>query len=177
MNVWTCLIGRYIWAKPLQSYPTLSDPTDCSTPGSSAHGFLQARMLEWLSCSPPGISPTWDPAHVSYVSRTGLPLHYIFTSSTTWEALIGRYLLLNTTWLSCNTKCSEKIIHFQKFHSVESNHLDHSSVPWSTKTKHWCCHLSKLNSVAGRVRHSLDQVWKRNLYLKIPLLLISFFTL
>ena len=30
-----------------QSYPTLSDPIDCSPPGSSAHGILQARALEW----------------------------------------------------------------------------------------------------------------------------------
>ena len=30
-----------------QSCPTLCDPMDCSPPGSSAHGILQARMLEW----------------------------------------------------------------------------------------------------------------------------------
>ena len=26
---------------------TLSDPMDCSLPGSSAHGIFQARVLEW----------------------------------------------------------------------------------------------------------------------------------
>ena len=26
---------------------TLSSPLDCSTPGSSVHGILQARILEW----------------------------------------------------------------------------------------------------------------------------------
>ena len=30
-----------------QSCPTLSDPMDCSLPGSSVHGILQARGLEW----------------------------------------------------------------------------------------------------------------------------------
>ena len=30
-----------------QSYPTLSDPMDCSPPGSSVHGIFQARVLEW----------------------------------------------------------------------------------------------------------------------------------
>ena len=30
-----------------QSCPTLSDPTDCSLPGSSVHGIFQARVLEW----------------------------------------------------------------------------------------------------------------------------------
>ena len=30
-----------------QSCPTLSDPMDCSRPGSSVHGIFQARVLEW----------------------------------------------------------------------------------------------------------------------------------
>ena len=30
-----------------QSCPTLSDPMDCSPPGSSVHGSFQARVLEW----------------------------------------------------------------------------------------------------------------------------------
>ena len=31
----------------IQSCPTLSDPMDCSLPGSSVHGIFQARVLEW----------------------------------------------------------------------------------------------------------------------------------
>ena len=30
-----------------QSCPTLSNPMDCSPPGSSVHGIFQARVLEW----------------------------------------------------------------------------------------------------------------------------------
>ena len=30
-----------------QSCPTLSDPMDCSLPGSSVHGIFQGRVLEW----------------------------------------------------------------------------------------------------------------------------------
>ena len=30
-----------------QSCSTLSDPMDCSLPGSSVHGIFQARVLEW----------------------------------------------------------------------------------------------------------------------------------
>ena len=30
-----------------QSCPTLSDPIDCSLPGSSVHWIFQARVLEW----------------------------------------------------------------------------------------------------------------------------------
>ena len=32
-----------------QSCPTLSDPMDCSPPGSSVHGIFQARVLEWVA--------------------------------------------------------------------------------------------------------------------------------
>ena len=34
-----------------QSCPTLSDPMDCSLPGSSIHGIFQARVLEWGAIS------------------------------------------------------------------------------------------------------------------------------
>ena len=32
-----------------QLHPTLSDPRDCSPPGSSVHGIFQARVLEWCA--------------------------------------------------------------------------------------------------------------------------------
>ena len=42
-----------------QSCPTLCDPMDCSLPGSSLHGILQARVLEWVAISfSRGIFPT-----------------------------------------------------------------------------------------------------------------------
>ena len=46
-----------------QSCPTLDNPMDCSLPGSSVHGILQARILQWVAIpSPkdlpnPGIQP------------------------------------------------------------------------------------------------------------------------
>ena len=46
-----------VCAQPLQSCPTLCDPMDHSPPGSSVHGFSQARILEWLPCTPPGEFP------------------------------------------------------------------------------------------------------------------------
>ena len=50
-------------AKLLQSCPPLCDPMDCSPPGSSVHGILRARILEWVAMpssrgsSDPGIKP------------------------------------------------------------------------------------------------------------------------
>ena len=37
--------------KSFQSCLTLCDPMDCNLPGSSVHGILQARILEWLAIS------------------------------------------------------------------------------------------------------------------------------
>ena len=41
----------YSAAKSLQSCPTLSNPMDCSPPGSSVHGIFQVRVLEWVAIS------------------------------------------------------------------------------------------------------------------------------
>ena len=45
------LIGKVVKVLVIQSCPTLCDPMDCSQSGSSVHGFLQARILEWVAIS------------------------------------------------------------------------------------------------------------------------------
>ena len=40
-----------------QLCPTLCDLRDCSPPGSSVHGILQVRTLEWVVISSPGHLP------------------------------------------------------------------------------------------------------------------------
>ena len=40
-----------LWSEVAQSCPTLCDPMDCSPPGSSVHGVLQARILGWVAIS------------------------------------------------------------------------------------------------------------------------------
>ena len=39
----------YVCAKVVQSCPALCDPMECSPPGSSVHGILLARILEWVT--------------------------------------------------------------------------------------------------------------------------------
>ena len=56
----------------LQSCPTVCEPVDCSPPGSSVHGILQARLLEWIAMpSSKGSSWPRDQTHISYVSCIG----------------------------------------------------------------------------------------------------------
>ena len=55
-------------AKSLQSCQTLCDPTDFNLPGSSVHGILQARILEWVAM-PSSRGSSWprDQTHISYI--------------------------------------------------------------------------------------------------------------
>ena len=50
-------VSAYVHAKSLQSCLTLCHPVDCSPPGSSVHGILRPRILEWLAILQ-GIFPT-----------------------------------------------------------------------------------------------------------------------
>ena len=52
-----------------QSCPTLCDPMDCSLLGSSLHGILQARVLEWVAISfSRGSSRPMDRTQVSRIA-------------------------------------------------------------------------------------------------------------
>ena len=50
----------------VQPCPTLCDPMDCSPPGSSVHGILQARTLEWVAIPSSGGSS--QPSDRTWVS-------------------------------------------------------------------------------------------------------------
>ena len=55
-------------AKSLRSCPTLCNPMNHSLPGSSVHGILQARILEWVVISFSRDSQPRDRTLISYIS-------------------------------------------------------------------------------------------------------------
>ena len=62
------LYGDLKWSEVAQSCQTLCDPMDCSPPGFSIHGILQARILDWVTISfSRGSSRPRDRTHVSHV--------------------------------------------------------------------------------------------------------------
>ena len=69
-----------------QSCPTLSDPMDCSLPGSSIHGIFQARVLEWGAIAFSGKWPQWTPTSFLYLlnHKNILAKHWIYSSSQLW---------------------------------------------------------------------------------------------
>ena len=63
---------------------TLGFPMDCSPPGSSVHGMLQARILEWVTISSSrGSSPPRDQTRISQGSCIGRQILYHWA---TWES-------------------------------------------------------------------------------------------
>ena len=71
------LVEECVHAKLLQSCPTLCNTMDCSPPGSSVRGILQARKLEWIAVSySRGSSQPRDRTHVSYISCIGKQILY-----------------------------------------------------------------------------------------------------
>ena len=63
------------WSELAQSCPTLCDPMDSSPPGSSIHGILQARILEWVAISfSRGTSRPRDRTRVSHLACRGFTL-------------------------------------------------------------------------------------------------------
>ena len=67
---------------------TLCDPMDCSPPGSSVHEILQARILEWIACPPPGDLP--DPGIEPTSLMSPALAGRLFTTSAAWEAWSNR---------------------------------------------------------------------------------------
>ena len=66
-----------VCAKWLQLCPTLWDPMDCSPPGSSVHGILQARILEWVAISSSrGSSRPRDWTLISCIAGDSSPLSH-----------------------------------------------------------------------------------------------------
>ena len=75
-------------ARLLQSCPALCDPMDCCLPGSSVHGILQARTLEWVAIpSSRRISWPRDQTCVFFVSCTGRQVPYQWCHDTWIESL------------------------------------------------------------------------------------------
>ena len=67
----------YEVSEVVQSCPILCDPVDCSLPGSSVHGILQARILGWVAMSfSRGSSLSRERTGVFYVSCMGKQVLY-----------------------------------------------------------------------------------------------------
>ena len=101
MTCCVCVLSRFscVW---------LCDPMDCSPPGFSVRGVLQARMVEWvaISSSRGSSDPGIEPESLASPPLTG----GLFTTSTTWEPM--------TCWIDLNAQ-------------TEASHATQGPVPYS----------------------------------------------
>ena len=68
----------YVYVSVTQSCPSLCNPMDCSTPGSSVHGIIQARILEWVDI----------PFSREYVDSSAQSLSRVRLFVTPWTAAL-----------------------------------------------------------------------------------------
>ena len=117
-SVWKC--------QSLQLCLTLWDPLDYSPPGSSVHGILQARILEWVAM-PFSRGSSWprDQTQVSCIAGRFLII------GTTREAHIYTYMLI---WLPPNVSLFWIFI-YEIFQFDDSLHNWHILSP--TTLLHW----------------------------------------
>ena len=141
-----CMKGKS-GSEVAQSCPTLSDPMDCSLPGSSVHGIFQARILEWgaiafsdndiMSKEKQGLWP-----EINYLGRMhgkGMQIHW------TWVNWMLSYcffsLLLLTSLLSsaslCHLSTIATLINIIVF-------ITHMALPTSCSCSSLLCHLHHL---------------------------------
>ena len=76
------------------SSPTLRSPVDYSLPGSSVHGILQARILEWVAAPDPPPVDLPDSEIKSASQADSLALSHLGSPQVTWEDPKSRYSLL-----------------------------------------------------------------------------------
>ena len=86
MYIYIC-VYIYIHAQSLQSCLTLWDPIVYSLPGSSFHGVLQTRILEWVVT--PSSRGSSRPRDGTHVSMSPVLAGEFFTTKTTWEEHLG----------------------------------------------------------------------------------------
>ena len=82
-----------VGAKSVPLCPTLCNPMDCNPSGSSVHGILQARILEWVAFPSPGDLP--DPGTKPESLMPATLAGGFFTTSATMDTPTTQWYLLN----------------------------------------------------------------------------------
>ena len=88
---------KWKWSR---SCPTLSDPMDCSLPGSSVHGIFQARVLEWVAIAfSAQTAQLFDNKDIAFYWNICITFLF-FTLAPDPDQLLSRVRLFVTPWIS-----------------------------------------------------------------------------
>ena len=81
-----------------QSCPTLSDPMDCSLPGSSVHGIFQARVWSGLPLPSPFVIRKRQIKRITIQFSTVQSRSYVWLFVTPWTAACQASMSITNTW-------------------------------------------------------------------------------
>ena len=150
----------YACAQLLQSYLTLCNPMDCSPPGSSVHGILQARILEWVAMpSSRGSSQSREGKERNYWRIVDFQCCVNFCYTAKWFSYtyISHYILFIFFNQSLNDGCP--CLEFPKedpemWGWVQMVHLaelteETQMIQWKNRTRKFAC----LNKMQIRSSH------------------------
>ena len=112
-----------------QSCPTLSNPMDCSLPGSSVHGIFQARVLEW------GV--------VAFFFKCALNLKMYTASSKITTKLFKKHIVNVLQERNGIVKCSVKTRDGRR-RKIETTNTKHRKLTNVLKVQRWrkTCHAN-----------------------------------
>ena len=99
-NAWKWKVKVKSESEVAQSCPTISDPMDCSLPGSSVHGIFQARVLEWGAIAFSLCMTRWKKKQTSLQLTESLSL------------ILYKKTPLNTYYARLTCKISQSFIHW-----------------------------------------------------------------
>ena len=131
-----------------QPFLTLFDPVDCSLPGSSVHGILQARILEWVAISfSRGSSQPRDWICVSRIAGR------LFTIWATRESPSPEILTINKPQCCC----------FFFFNASSYLEKVHAAITWSRRPPDtappWGLYLPPWGNNFPSVDRGCHQLW------------------
>ena len=143
VKFWLLLFSFKKWIESAQLCPTLCDPMDCSPPGSSVHGILQARILEWVAV--PFSRGSFQPRNrtQAFCIAGGF-----FTAWTTREAISKRDIT-NPSGISNIISCLYPLFPFSFPFSSTLEGFQEMFIA-ALKTNSNTCFFSKLHSMSRR---------------------------
>ena len=118
-----CLLPEKLKVLATQACPTLCDPMDCSPPGSSVHGILQARTLEWVAMSfSRGSSQQRDGTWVSWGANR---VFTIWATKKSWVDALAIFQTkpLHTHLTACPMRSEQSGNHEEEVHQSRPGSL------------------------------------------------------
>ena len=98
----------YVCVLVAQSSPTFCDPVDCSPPGSSVHGILQERILEWTAIPfSRGSSQPRDQTQVSCIAGRLFTIWATGKSCIAFMATFNSYSFMKQNYYYNSTEMKE----------------------------------------------------------------------